>query len=156
MILFFQGGTYHSYRVLTNRGPGRPKGSRDTVPRRCRVHSSQVDVDSQAKLPAPGGSSSHTDVDELNIGASVFICQSMLMNKSSISVPSFAQGPEIQNLLPLEICSIASECQPTLPFSSTILHPWAHDIDCGESLTPSVESRKLIENDPFHYDWPHW
>ena len=80
----------------------------------------------------------------------------MTMIKSNNRVPACADWQEVP-LLPLANCGFASECQTAQGSSSNIPHPWTHGIERGDSATfLSKESRKLIDDDPFHYDWPYW
>jgi hypothetical protein len=141
------------------RSLGRPKGSKDTAPRRkntvprwCGMQSFQA---VEATLPTPGGSSSPICMCESSIVEFDSNIKSLYMGKLSDNVSSRAEGSEDQNLLLLESCDhIDSAIQSSFLSSHLSM---IHEIDHGvQKLTaPNEKSENLID-DPFHYDWPYW
>ncbi len=121
------------------------------------MHRFQV-ADSQPQLHAHGDSISMV---VSGIEATVSNESNCYMNEPSDSIPSCAAWSRFEDLVPMaSCCQIASECQPTqAPPSamSNLPHPWPPGIGGGESPTPLSEGRiNLIDNDPFHHDWPYW
>ncbi len=146
--ILLQDGSCHAYQGFVKRGPGRPKGSRDSVPRRCRAHSAQ-NV-SWKILPALSRSSAQTCVDDSFAEApdSMYCIFSDLHSSSSLQ--SCIDESDAKNWFPSEWQQAQEPC-------SSIPHPSNYPIDFGDSLTLlSKDSAKLIEDDPFHFDWPHW
>ena len=153
-----QDGSHCDLQGYERRVPGRPKGSKDTAPRRCRVLSSKI-VDSRTEPTSLDGVLFHPYMSESSTDASYSMHQFMLMDNSSAGLlASCGDWPADLNSHPWESCGVASESRSTQGSSSSMRHPWTHDIGRGEcSATPSGEaSREPMDDDPFHYDWPYW
>jgi hypothetical protein len=143
----------NSSHSITKRGPGRPKGSKDTVPRRCKIK----EVGLKDILPVQR-STFFTSADDSRIEALVPMLSVFSSgNNSLISPPLRADGPDDHSLLPWESSAIDSNWQRAQSSCSSIPRRRTQVIDSLEnSAALSKKNAKLIEDDPFHFDWPHW
>jgi hypothetical protein len=164
MRYILQGGSHRTSQSFMRRGPGRPKGSRDTVPRRYRIDRSPKVVDHQTSDPSITGcppSSLLTCIDdprnESPDHTHSFFSRSTVENQSSRSAPQLSTSPDdAQKWFLCGNNGTASEIQTTQGPSSS-LDSGTNQIDRGESATLlSNERARLIEADPFHFDWPYW
>jgi hypothetical protein len=120
------------------------------------MHNAQIFY-SPDKLPSPGDVFSPACMDAPRIEevvAPISVDYTLFREKAPINYPDFADGLDVR---PSQSYAITLVCPPKQGSSSTIPHPWIHDIDRSQSSALHCEEGiKLLDADPFHYDWPYW